>query len=70
MFNTQTLTIQIDPTLKQNAEMVFKKLGLSASQAVNLFYQQVQLRQSLPFESKEIPNETTIKALNDAEAGE
>jgi len=70
MFNTQTLTIQIDPQLKMNAEMVFKQLGLSASQAINLFYQQVQLRQSLPFESKEMPNETTIKALNDAEAGE
>jgi len=68
MFNTQTLTIQIDPILKQDAEIVFKHLGLSASQAVNLFYQQVQLRKSLPFESKEIPNETT--ALNDAEAGE
>jgi DNA-damage-inducible protein J len=70
MLNTQTLTIQIDPILKMNAEMVFKQLGLSASQAVNLFYQQVELRQNLPFESKEIPNETTIKALNDAEAGE
>jgi DNA-damage-inducible protein J len=70
MFNTQTLTIQIDPQLKMNAEMVFKQLGLSASQAINLFYQQVQLRQSLPFESEEMPNETTIKALNDAEAGE
>ncbi|MEN8216749.1 MAG: type II toxin-antitoxin system RelB/DinJ family antitoxin [Pseudomonadota bacterium] len=70
MLNTQILTIQIDPILKLNAEMVFKQLGLSASQAVNLFYQQVQLHQSLPFESKEIPNETTIKALNDAEAGE
>jgi len=70
MFNTQTLTIQIEPKLKQNAERVFKQLGLSASQAVNLFYQQVQLRQSLPFDSKEIPNETTLKALNDAEAGE
>jgi len=65
---TQTLTIHIDPTLKQNAERVFKQLGLSASQAVNLFYQQVQLRQSLPFESKKMPNEITIKALNDAEA--
>ncbi len=70
MFNTQTLTIQIDPQLKMNAEMVFKQLGLSASQAINLFYQQVQLRQSLPFESKEMPNETTRKALNDAEVGE
>ncbi len=65
---TQTLTIQIDPILKRNADIVFKQLGLSASQAVNLFYQQVQLRQRLPFDSKKMPNETTIKALNYAEA--
>lgn len=70
MPNTQTLTIQIDPILKRNAEMVFQQLGLSANQAINLFYQQVQLRQNLPFESRKIPNETTIVALNDAEAGE
>ncbi|RKZ91058.1 MAG: hypothetical protein DRR19_08290 [Candidatus Parabeggiatoa sp. nov. 1] len=48
MPNTQTFTIQIYSTLKQNAKTVFKQLGLSASQAINLFYQQVQLRQSLP----------------------
>ncbi|HEW98176.1 MAG: hypothetical protein DRR16_11790 [Candidatus Parabeggiatoa sp. nov. 3] len=60
---TQTLTI-----LKRNADMVFKQLALSASQAVNRFYQQVQLRQSLPFESKKMLNETTIQALNNAEA--
>jgi DNA-damage-inducible protein J len=65
MLDTQTFTIQIDPTLKQNAETVFKQLGLSVSQAINLFFQQVQLRQSLPFESIEIPNETTINALNE-----
>ncbi len=70
MLDTQTFTIQIDPTLKQNAETVFKQLGLSVSQAINLFFEQVQLRQSLPFESIEIPNETTIKALKDAKAGE
>ena len=65
----QTVTIQIDSTLKQNAETVFKQLGLSTSQAISLFYKQVQLRQDLPFESEEIPNATTIKALNDAKAG-
>ena len=70
MLKAQTFTIQIDPILKRNAETVFKQLGLSTSQAISLFYQQVQLRQNLPFESEDIPNDTTIKALNDAKAGE
>ncbi len=70
MLKAQTFTIQIDPILKRNAETVFKQLGLSTSQAISLFYQQVQLRQNLPFELEDIPNDTTIKALNDAKAGE
>ena len=70
MLDTQTFTIQIDSTLKQNAETVFKQLGLSVSQAINLFFQQVHTYQSLPFESIETPNETTIKALKEAEVGE
>ncbi|OQY55834.1 MAG: hypothetical protein DRR08_25855 [Candidatus Parabeggiatoa sp. nov. 2] len=41
-------------------------LGLSASQAISLFYRQVQLRQGLPFETENLPNNTT--ALNEAEA--
>jgi len=64
-----TLTQQIDPILKQEAETIFKKFGLSPTQAITLFYQQVQLHQCLPFEREKIPNDITIEALNDAKAG-
>ncbi len=44
------------------------EIGLSASDAIRMFYKQVTLRQGLPFEVR-IPNATTRKALRNAEAG-
>ena len=62
---SKTISARIDPTVKRRAEQVFKKLGLTASQAITLFYRQVQLRQGLPF-PVELPNETTEDAVREA----
>ena len=53
-----------EPSLKAEVELVFKTLGLSATQAINLFYHQVKLRKGLPFDVT-IPNKTTLKTFND-----
>ena len=50
MAKTATITARIDPNLKEHAENVFSALGLTTSQAITLFYRQVQLQQGLPFE--------------------
>ena len=62
---TSNISARIDPELKNKAEQVFRKLGLTSSQAITLFYKQVELNQGLPFAVK-IPNETTLKALEEA----
>lgn len=67
MPKTKTVTVRLDDELKQDVEHIFSKLGLSVSQAVVLFYKQVQLHRGLPFDVR-IPNETTRRALADAEA--
>ena len=43
------ISFRIDPETKKGAERVFKKLGLSTSQAITLFYQQVVTQHGLPF---------------------
>lgn len=58
---------RIEPDLKDKAEKVFRKLGLSASQAIGLFYKQVELRKGLPF-SVVIPNETTQETFESTDA--
>ncbi|NEP63254.1 MAG: type II toxin-antitoxin system RelB/DinJ family antitoxin [Symploca sp. SIO2G7] len=64
----QTVKVQarMEPDLKKAAEAVFDQLGISATEAIRIFYKQVELHQGLPFEVK-IPNETTLTALQEAE---
>lgn len=47
---TATVRARIQPKLKEEVEAVFQRLGLSTTQAITLFYKQVQLREGLPFE--------------------
>ena len=65
MVKTSTISARIDPEIKNRAERVFRELGITSSQAITLFYRQVELQQGLPFIVK-IPNDVTIKALEEA----
>ena len=65
MAKTAVISARIDPELKQKAEQIFRELGLTASQAIVLFYRQVDLQRGLPF-SIRIPNAVTRQALEDA----
>jgi DNA-damage-inducible protein J len=68
MAKTAYVNARIDPTLKAKAEQVFHALGMSASTAIAMFYRQVTIRRGMPFDVC-IPNQETIAALADAEAG-
>ncbi len=68
MAKTAMITTRVDPDLKADAEKVLSKLGISTTEAINLFLSQVRLRKGLPFDVK-IPNKTTLKALKDSEEG-
>ena len=67
MNKTSTVRARIEPDLKNRAEQVFRDLGLTTTQAITLFYRQVELRKGLPFDVV-IPNETTRQAFNDTDA--
>lgn len=68
MNRTETVQANIQPELKANAEAIFQKLGITSSQAISLFYQQVELHNGLPFDPA-VPNQTTLEtfAKTDAE---
>jgi len=53
---------RITPELKNHAESIFHKLGLTATQAITLFYKQVEVRNGLPFDMV-IPTTTTKKTF-------
>ncbi len=68
MPKTGTVHARIEPTLKNETEELFHELGLSVTQAITLFYKQVQMRKGLPFDVV-IPNETTYRTFEDTDAG-
>ncbi|MBN2374117.1 type II toxin-antitoxin system RelB/DinJ family antitoxin [bacterium] len=55
-------------SLKAEVENIFKELGLTPTEAINLFYNQVRLRRGLPFKV-EIPNAKTELVLNETRQG-
>ena len=68
MSTPETIQASVDLDLKREAEEVFAELGLSATEAITLFYRQVILHQGLPFDAK-VPNADTAKALREAKSG-
>ena len=68
MNKTSTVRARIEPDLKDKAEKVFRKLGLTSTQAITLFYKQVEMRNGLPFDVL-IPNETTLRTFNETDTG-
>ena len=68
MNKTSTVRARIEPDLKNKAEQVFRDLGLTTTQAITLFYRQVDLRKGLPFDVV-IPNEATRRTFNDTDVG-
>jgi DNA-damage-inducible protein J len=68
MARNSYISVRADEKVKKEAEFILNKLGLSPSDAINLFYRQVALQKGLPFDVK-IPNEETISAIDNLENG-
>lgn len=69
---TANLYTRIEPDLKSQAEAILAGLGVSVSNAINMFYRQIVMHRGLPFAvqfptqnstkehaSSDIPNEIT-----------
>ena len=59
---------RMEPGLKTKAEKYFDLLGLTTTQAITLFFKQVEIHRGLPFEIN-IPNDETIAAMKEIENG-
>ena len=72
MTKTQTIRARVAPNLKAHAESILDALGLSTSQAITLFYRQIELRNGLPFEVAlpATPNAVTAKTLQASAQGQ
>jgi len=68
MAKSAMVRARIEPRLKVRAERVLDRLGLTPTEAITVFYRQIELRNGLPFDVV-IPNTTTLKTFRDTDAG-
>jgi DNA-damage-inducible protein J len=69
MSKTATVRARLEPRLKNHAEGVLSRLGLNPTQAITIFYRQVELRGGLPFDVA-IPTPTTRRTFDATDAGQ
>jgi len=65
---TAAVHSRIEPEIKEKAENILLRLGVSPTEAIRMFYTQIALRNGLPF-AVEIPNKETEEALRDSRSG-
>lgn len=68
MSKTAIIRARTYEDLKGEVENIFERLGISTSEAINLFFSQVKLHKGLPFDVK-IPNKTTLRTFKKTDAG-
>lgn len=56
MAKTSNIFARVEPEIKEQAEQVLDRLGISMSNAVGMFLRQVVLQRGIPFEMK-LPQE-------------
>lgn len=60
-----TVRARIDESLKFDAETILKEIGLTTSQAINIFLKKVVSEHGIPFELK-VPNNRLKIAMKEA----
>ena len=69
MAKTATTHARMDPEIKQEAERIIKRTGLTISAAHELFYRQIIAHQGIPFELR-VPRMETLQAMDEARKGQ
>lgn len=63
MSKTTTVRARLEPSLKETAEEILNRLGLSTTQAITLFFRQIEMNEGLPFDVR-IPSSLTKKTMD------
>jgi len=64
-----TVRARVEESLKFDAEHILKEIGLTTSQAINIFLKKVVAEQGIPFELK-VPSDRLKTAMNEAKNSE
>jgi len=56
---TVTINTRVSPELKQDVEKILSSLGLTTSQAITMYLQQIRMRNGIPF-AVEVPEKSPL----------
>jgi len=62
---TSIINARVKPELKGDVEQILSKLGISTTQAITMYFEQIRLNRGIPFQVQ-LPNEETQEAMEDA----
>ena len=57
---------RIEPELKEEAEAILKKMGMTTAEAIRLFMNQIRLNNGFPYPLR-VPNTETQESLRESE---
>lgn len=67
MANTK-INVVVDEKTKQEVEVLLDEMGLTMTSAINIYLKRIVMEGGIPFNvSAKIPNQTTIKAMDEFE---
>ena len=66
---TAIIHARVEPETKAKAEGILRRLGMTPTEAIRIFYSQICLKNGLPF-PVEIPNQLTSDTLAKSRKGE
>lgn len=69
MNKTATVRARLEPSLKEKAEAILQSLGLSTTQAITLYYKQIEMNNGLPFDVV-VPSALTKRTMDETDSGE
>ncbi len=63
---TSSMNIRMDSDVKEEAQKIFKEIGLDMTTAINIFLRQSIRERSIPFKIRlDVPNAETIAAIKE-----
>jgi DNA-damage-inducible protein J len=62
---TSIINARIKPELKGDVEQILSKLGITTTQAITMFFEQIKINRGIPF-PLQLPNEETVEAMQEA----
>ena len=62
---TAIINARVKPELKGDVEQILAQLGITTTQAITMFFEQIKMNRGIPFQLK-IPNAETVIAMKEA----